>query len=312
MNALITGAAGFIGSHLTDKLLSEGWCVTGVDSFTDYYDNLVKERNLEASLRDRDFRLVTADLLEANIEDLLDGIDVVFHLAGQPGVRGSWGTDFRTHVERNIVLTQKMLEAARSRSLRKFVFASSSSVYGNSAHYPTAESSPQLPVSPYGVSKLAAEKLCLAYGQTFGIPIVALRYFTVYGPRQRPDMAFNRFITWMNQGSEVVVYGDGTQRRDFTFVADAVQATIQAGICEAAGLALNVGGGKSVALADVLNEISKILDKPLRIKREPRQLGDVEVTGADITLARELLGYSPSTPLAQGLRAQAEYQEAVS
>ncbi|MGI8968335.1 MAG: NAD-dependent epimerase/dehydratase family protein [Chloroflexota bacterium] len=306
MRTLVTGAAGFIGSHLSERLLDEGHEVLGVDAFTDYYDRARKERNV-VGLRDRPgFTLIEADLESADLPTLVDDCDVIFHLAGQPGVRGSWGPDFRLYLERNVWATQRLLEAVRGSPLHKFVLASSSSVYGDAERYPTSELDLPRPISPYGVTKLAAERLCLAYHSTYGVPVMALRYFTVYGPRQRPDMAFSRFIEAIDRGQEIVVYGDGAQTRDFTFVADAVDGTYRAALGTESGHVLNIGGGACVALIDVLRLLGEATGREPKLRFIENQAGDVRHTAADITQARGLIGYEPRVILSEGLRRQVE------
>jgi nucleoside-diphosphate-sugar epimerase len=301
MLALVTGAAGFVGSHLCTALLDDGADVVAVDAFTDRYSRRRKEQNL-AHLRGRaGLNLVEADLSEAALAPLLDGVDCVFHLAGQPGVRASWGPDFVDYVRHNIGATQRLLEACRLRPLRKFVFASSSSVYGNAETYPTPESLRPQPVSPYGVTKLAAEHLCEVYRTSFGVPVASLRLFTVYGPRQRPDMAFSRLVSAALAGEEFKVYGDGEQTRDFTFVGDVVQAMRDAAASDWCGVA-NIGGGSRTSLNDVL-EIVRDLCGELRIVRRPQAIGDVRHTAADISVAAAAFGFQPRTSLPQGLAA---------
>lgn len=307
MKALVTGAAGFIGSHLSERLLAEGHEVVGIDCFTEYYDRSLKERNIAGLRGHPSFRLRVADLATANLHELVEGSDLVFHLAGQPGVRASWGDDFRVYLERNLWATQRLLEALRDRPIKKLVFASSSSVYGDAERYPTRESDLPQPISPYGVTKLAGERLCLAYHAGYGVPAIALRYFTVYGPRQRPDMAFPRFIAALQGGKEITVYGDGQQTRDFTFVADTVEATIRAGLCDTSGVVLNVGGGSRVPLIDVITVLGQLCSVEPRIRFADDQRGDVRNTGADPARAEEVLHYRPQTPLFEGLRRQVEY-----
>jgi nucleoside-diphosphate-sugar epimerase len=298
---LVTGAAGFVGSHLSAALLDDGAEVVAVDAFTDYYSRLGKEQNL-AHLRGRDgFSFLEADLSEAPLAPLLDGVDCVFHLAGQPGVRASWGPDFVQYVRHNIVVTQRLLEASMLQPLRKFVFSSSSSVYGDAEAYPTAESLRPQPVSPYGVTKLAAEHLCEVYRTSFGVPVASLRLFTVYGPRQRPDMAFSRLVTAALAGEEFEVYGDGEQTRDFTFVGDVVQAMRDAAASDWCGVA-NIGGGSRTSLNAVL-DIVRDLCGELRIVRRPSATGDVRHTAADTSVAAAAFGYHPRTSLPEGLAA---------
>ena len=304
MRALVTGVAGFIGSHLAERLVADGYEVIGVDAFTESYDRRLKHGNLASLLAQSGFQLVEADLATADLVSLVQGCDQVFHLAAQPGVRASWGDDFRLYLERNVWAIQRLLEALRGWTGRKLVVASSSSIYGEAERFPTGEQDLPRPISPYGVTKLAAERLCLAYGRSYGIPAVALRYFTVYGPRQRPDMAFSRFIAALHEGQEITVYGDGRQTRDFTYVADAVEATVQAATSAVVGEAINVGGGWRVTLLDVLTALSRLLNQPLRIEWQPPQPGDLRDTGADLRRARAALGYAPRVDLVTGLRAQ--------
>jgi nucleoside-diphosphate-sugar epimerase len=306
MIALVTGAAGFVGSHLCTALLDDGADVVAVDAFTDYYSRGRKEQNL-AHLRGRaGLSFVEADLSEAALAPLLDGIDCVFHLAGQPGVRASWGPDFVDYVRHNIGATQRLLEACMLHPLRKFVFASSSSVYGNAEAYPTPESLRPQPVSPYGVTKLAAEHLCEVYRTSFGVPVASLRLFTVYGPRQRPDMAFSRLVGAALAGEEFEVYGDGEQTRDFTFVGDVVQAMRDAAASDWCGVA-NIGGGSRTSLNDVLETVRDLCGD-LRIVRRPQATGDVRHTAADTSVAAAAFGYRPRTSLAQGLAAMVDWE----
>jgi UDP-glucose 4-epimerase len=304
--ALITGVAGFIGSHLAETLLSKGKKVVGIDAFTEYYDPDRKRANVAPLLAQPGFRLVEEDLATCDLGSALEGCDVVFHQAGQPGVRGSWGDDFRLYLERNLLATQRLLEALRAHPVQKLVFASSSSVYGDAERYPTAETDLPRPISPYGVTKLAGEHLCLAYATGYGVPLVALRYFTVYGPRQRPDMAFSRFIRAVLAGDEITVYGDGQQTRDFTYVSDIVDANIAAAGSELRSEVVNIGGGSRVTVLEVLDLIGAIAGKEPRIRFIETQRGDVRHTGADLSRARALLGYEPRVPLPEGLRRQVE------
>jgi nucleoside-diphosphate-sugar epimerase len=308
MIALVTGAAGFVGSHLSAALLDDGTEVLGVDAFTDYYSRLRKEQNL-AHLRGRPgFSFVEADLSEAPLAPLLDGVDRVFHLAGQPGVRASWGPDFVQYVRHNIAATQRLLEASMLHPLRKFVFASSSSVYGDAEAYPTPESLRPQPVSPYGVTKLAAEHLCEVYRTSFGVPVASLRLFTVYGPGQRPDMAFCRLVAAALAGEEFEVYGDGEQTRDFTFVGDVVQAMRDAAASDWCGVA-NIGGGSRTSLNAVLDIVSDLCGE-LRVVRRPQATGDVRHTAADTSVAQAAFGYRPRTSLPEGLAAMVAWARA--
>jgi UDP-glucose 4-epimerase len=304
VKALITGVAGFIGSHLAEALIARGWNVTGLDSFTDYYARSVKEGNL-ASLRGRPgFRMIEGSVQHTDLAALLDDKTHVFHLAAQAGVRKSWGRDFRTYTENNVDASQRLLEACVGRPLHRFVYASSSSLYGDNVSIPMREDALPQPVSPYGVTKLAAEQLCHLYFVNHGVPTTSVRYFTVYGPRQRPDMAFHRFIRASLDGTPLTLYGDGEQTRDFTFVADAVAATIAAGERGIPGRAYNIGGGSRVSMNRVLEIIGRVAGKPLDVRREPPQKGDMRDTYADTTLARADLGFAPSVTLEQGIEAE--------
>ena len=304
MRALVTGVAGFIGSHLTASLLDQGATVIGVDSFTDYYPRAIKERNLGENKLREGFRFAETDIHHADLPALLDGVTHVFHLAAQAGVRKSWGRDFRTYTVNNIEATQMLLEACVGRPLVRFVHASSSSVYGDRAPIPMREDALPQPVSPYGVTKMAAEQLGYLYSVNFEVPVVAMRYFTVYGPRQRPDMAFNRFIRAAIADTPITLYGDGEQTRDFTFVADAVAATIAAGHRGVPGTAYNIGGGSRVSMNEVVKIIERIAGRPLKVTREAAQKGDMRDTYADTSLARRDLGFSPNVPLEEGIEAE--------
>jgi len=308
MRALVTGVAGFLGSTLAEALRGSGFDVLGVDAFTSNYDVAVKRGNLTRLAEDPGFRLVEADLRHADLGPLLEGVTHVAHLAALPGVRQSWGDSFREYAEHNVVATQRLLEAVRERPVARIAVASSSSVYGAARRAPTAEDEPRRPISPYGVTKLAAEALVHAYRTEHGVPAVALRYFTVYGPRQRPDMGFHRFFEAGRHGIPVTVYGDGGQTRDFTFVEDAIQATIAALTRPAAEFAYNVGGGHRVALVDVLHRIEGLVGRPIERRHIEPQRGDPRDTAADTALARRDLGYEPRTSLEQGLSRQWEWQ----
>ncbi len=312
MRALVTGVAGFIGSHLGEALLAAGHEVVGIDCFTDYYERSRKEANLALLRCDPRFRFVEARLGGADLPTLLSGVSHVFHLAAQAGVRRSWGGDFRVYTVHNIDTTQALLEACVDRPLARFVYASSSSVYGDDVALPMREDALPRPVSPYGVTKLAAEQLCLLYHHNCGVPATALRYFTVYGPRQRPDMAFLRFLQAGMRGDPIHLYGDGGQTRDFTFVADAVAATVAAGDHGVPGRVYNVGGGSRVSINEVLDLVARCVGRPLDVHRKPTGRGDMRDTYADSSLARQDLGFSPSTALEHGVRAQHRWLSALS
>lgn len=301
MRALVTGAAGFVGSHLSEALLDDGVEVTGVDCFTSYYARPYKEANLAPLLARPGFSFVEADLSVSPLDPLLAGAEQVYHLAGQPGVRASWGADFGEYVRHNVLVTQRILETCRRTAPAKLVYASSSSVYGDAEAYPTAESLRPQPVSPYGVTKLAAEHLCEVYRRSFGVPAVSLRLFTVYGPRQRPDMAFRKLVHAALHGEPFEVFGDGRQTRDFTFVGDVVRAMRDAAASPWCGVA-NVGGGARTSLNDVLAMVGNLCGD-VRLVRRPAARGDVRDTAADTTVARIAFGYRPTTTLSAGLAA---------
>jgi UDP-glucose 4-epimerase len=304
--ALVTGCAGFVGSHLCEALLSRGCRVVGVDCFTDYYSRSIKESNI-AELRGAErFTMVEADLADAPLEPVLDGIDVVFHLAARPGVRHSFGRGLGAYLRDNIQATQRLLETAAGRGLKAFVYASSSSVYGDQDTYPAREDAPVRPVSPYGSTKVITEQLARAFWCGAGVPVVGLRYFTVYGPRQRPDMAFARFLASSLAGRRLSVLGDGRQVREFTYVEDVVRATVAAAEGGEHGSVYNVGGGVAVAVLDVIALLEELLGGPLEVAFADPVRGDPRRTEADITRAVKELGYRPSTPLAEGLAAQIE------
>ncbi len=307
MRCLVTGAAGFIGSHLTERLLEQGHEVVGVDTFTSYYDPALKRRNLAAAREWAAFQLMETDLAEAPLEPLVDGVDVVFHLAGQPGVRGSWGEQFAEYQRNNIQATQRLLEVLRSRPIQRLVYASSSSVYGD-APLPMREDARPQPLSPYGITKLAAEHLVHVYYRSYGLPTIGLRFFTVYGPRQRPDMAFNRFIRAIHGGEPIQLYGDGRQTRDFTYVGDVAEACLRAATSECVGQAINVGGGSRVAVNEVLAMLGELIGRPVRVERQESQRGDAQHTSASAEKAYALLGWQPAVTLAEGLRRQVDWQ----
>lgn len=303
MKILVTGAAGFIGSHLCERLAEEGETVVGLDSYTDYYDVDRKRRHAEM-LAQRGIEVIEGDINEVDLDSLLQGIDAVVHLAGQPGVRASWGSEFDHYVRANVQATQRLLEAAKGHDLRKFVQASSSSVYGDAESFPTPETALPRPVSPYGVTKLAAEHLGVLYHKAFGVPTVGLRYFTIFGPRQRPDMAFSRFIDAARAGRPIPVYGDGEQVRDFTYVSDCVAATIAAVRRGRPGGVYNIAGGTQASVNDVLGLLEELLGREVKRDEQPAMTGDARRTGADTSLAREELGYRPEVDLRRGLELQ--------
>lgn len=310
MTVLVTGAAGFVGSTLAELLLDEGHPVLGVDAFTDYYPRQTKERNLSRVRGRAGFRFVEADLSRVAIAPLLSGVDTVFHLAGQPGVRASWGADFGHYVRHNVLVTQRLLEACRDRHLRKLVYASSSSVYGDAEAYPTAETVRPSPVSPYGVTKLAAEHLCEVYRRSFEVPAVSLRLFTVYGPGQRPDMAFSRLVGAAVRGEPFELFGDGLQTRDFTFVGDVVRAMVDAAASGWCGVA-NIGGGARTSMREVLDVVTGLCG-PLDLVHRPTARGDVRDTAADTTVAQAAFGYRARTKLADGLAQMVAHEQSMS
>ncbi len=307
MKALVTGAAGFIGSTLSAALLARDAEVTGVDCFTDYYGRDIKTGNLAPLVTHPRFSFVEAPLQTAPLETLLDGVTHVFHLAAQAGVRGSWGTQFATYTSHNVDATQRLLEAAKDRPLTRLIYASSSSVYGDLVPVPMREDARLQPLSPYGVTKLAAEHLCHLYQVNHGVPAVSLRFFTVYGPRQRPDMAFHRFIRAALLGQPITLFGDGEQTRDFTFVDDIVTAALAAGDRGRPGGVYNIGGGSRVTINHVLALIARRTGRSLDVRRHPAEKGDMRDTWADTTLARADLDFQPSRTLEAGLSAECEW-----
>ena len=310
MKCLVTGAAGFIGSSLADLLLSQGHEVVGIDCFADYYPRETKESNLSNARSEARFSFVEDDLLTADLDALLAGVDWVFHQAAQAGVRASWGESFDVYVRNNISVTQRLLERARESRIEKLVYASSSSVYGDSPDLPLRESARPQPVSPYGVTKLAAEHLCYLYHVNYGVPTVSLRYFTVYGPRQRPDMAFNKFIRSALTGGEIIVHGDGEQTRDFTYISDICNANLLAAQSDAVGRVFNVGGGSRVTVNHVLDVLNGLAGERVRVRHIEDQKGDVRHTLSDAAPAREALGYRTSVSVEEGLAREFEWLKA--
>jgi UDP-glucose 4-epimerase len=307
MKAVVTGVAGFIGSHLTESLLASGHEVVGIDGFVDYYPRAVKEANLEALRRHAGFRLVEGLVEAVALAPAIEGAAQVFHLAAQAGVRASWGSQFERYTTHNVLATQRLFEAAVAAGTPRVVLASSSSVYGDSPTLPLREDSICHPVSPYGVTKLACEHLARLYGRLHGLPIVSLRYFTVYGPRQRPDMAFHRFLRSARDGSPLEVFGDGRQTRDFTYVDDIVAATRAAGDSGHPGCVYNVGGGERVSINEVIGLIEEISGRHLDVRRGPAQKGDMRDTFADTTAAARDLAFRSSVSLREGLAREWEW-----
>jgi len=307
MKALVTGAAGFIGSHLAERLLQDGYEVCGVDKFLENYPRQWKEQNLSGLLRHPRFRFIESDLVQLSLPELIDGVVYVFHLAAQPGVRASWGKEFDRYTHNNLLATQKLLEACKGRRIQKFVFASSSSVYGDTTDLPMREDGVTCPVSPYGMTKLAGEHLCYLYWKAFEVPVVSLRFFTVYGPRQRPDMGFHIFMRALLRDEELPLYDDGEQTRDFTFYSDIVGGTLAAAQYPGFGEIFNLGGGCRTTLNEMLQTLETISGRKLRIKKLPRQAGDVRHTEAELGRARDRLGFNPHVGLAEGLRQEWEW-----
>jgi nucleoside-diphosphate-sugar epimerase len=306
MHCLVTGAAGFIGSHLCERLLADGHAVTGVDCFTAYYPRPVKERNLSAVRGEPHFAFHEVDLSGGVPAEVVRGAEWVFHLAAMPGLTRSW-LDFDTYNRHNLTATHRLLEALRgSPTLKRLVYASTSSVYGKYAS--GDESLPTRPSSPYGITKLAGEQLCRVYGDEFGVPAVVLRYFSVYGPRQRPEMGYHLFINAILKGQPITLTGDGLQVRGNTYISDCVEATVRA--AEAMpGEVFNLGGGELVTVVEVIRRLEKIIGKPAIVERHPPRKGDQLATGADVTKLMRHLGWKPTTSVDEGLAKQVEWQK---
>ena len=312
MQTLVTGAAGFIGSHLCDRLLADGHSVVGIDSFTDYYSRTVKEANLANALQQPGFRLLELDLVDDDLSGALEGAEVVFHIAGRSGVRASRRNRFDYYVRDNVLSTERILEASARASIRRFVHASSSSVYGDAERLPTRENTVPMPLSSYGVTKLAAETLVQLYGHRAGLPVVVLRYFYLYGPRQRPDMAISRFVDALMQDTEIELFGDGEQTRDFTYIGDAIEATVAAVTAPVVGQVLNIGGGSQRTLNSVIARVEELAGRKARVNRRPSATGDHRNGCASINLARRYLGWEPRVPLGEGLAQQWAWQQSQS
>ncbi|MDX8289642.1 NAD-dependent epimerase/dehydratase family protein [Metabacillus indicus] len=312
MNILVTGCAGFIGSHLCEKLLeNEAHTVTGIDCMIGPVPEPLKNINLHNLLTHPRFQLIRKSIMEIDCKELIEKADVVYHLAGIPGVRSSWGKDFHPYAENNILATQKLLEAAKGTSLKKFIYASTSSIYGYK-HGKVSEDAMPDPLSPYGVTKLAGEHLCSVYNHNFGVPAVILRYFTVYGPRQRPDMAFHRFFKQIMTDQPLTLFGDGSQTRDFTYIDDCVKGTAAVmNADDTIGRIFNIGGKERASVIDLIREIELITGRKADIQFLDAAIGEPKHTHADISLAKNVLGYSPDVPLKEGLRKEYDYMKRI-
>lgn len=307
MKCLVTGAAGFIGSHLSERLIALGHQVTGIDCFTDYYSRKLKEHNLHLLKNSTAFKFIEADIIDLELGEILSEVDYVFHQAAQAGVRLSWGQDFEIYTRQNILVTQKLLETAANCNLKRFIYASSSSIYGATEDMPMHEKSFPHPLSPYGVTKLAAEQLCYLYWRNFGVPVISLRYFTVYGPRQRPDMAFRKFITAILAGQSIDIYGDGEQTRDFTYISDAVEANVSCLDKGIVGEVYNIGGGSRITVNNVLKVLGELTGQPVKANYRQDQKGDMRHTYADVSKAKEGLGYMPKITVTEGLKREIDW-----
>ena len=306
---LITGVAGFIGSNLADALVKKGYFVRGIDSFEKNYEEALKRNNIKHLLKKNNFSFSEENLLKVDLEEQLDGVEYIFHQAGQPGVRSSWGKEFKIYLENNVWATQKLLESVKGKRIKKMIFASSSSVYGNAERFPTTEKNLPYPISPYGVTKLAAEQLCLLYWKNYQVPVVALRYFTVYGPRQRPDLFFHKLIKAALCGGTIEIYGDGKQTRSYTYIDDVVDANILAMGMDVTGQVMNIGGGARVSVNEAIELVEKISGRSIKKSYVDPKKGDVKHTCASIKKARAMLGYYPKTRIKKGLLSQFEWMK---
>jgi len=312
MKILVTGAAGFIGSHLCEKLLENtNNQVIGIDSFIGPTPSTLKQHNLITLVKNPHFTFINEHLLNCDLQKLLVGIDVVYHLAAIPGVRSSWGNDFYPYVENNIVVTQRLLEACKDLKLEKFIYASTSSIYGEKDGKVSENMVPR-PLSPYGATKLTGEHLCHIYQESYGIPVVVLRYFTVYGPRQRPDMAFHRFIKQMILNEPITIFGDGKQTRDFTYINDCIEGTSAViSAKNVIGETINIGGKERSSVLDIISLLEQITNKKAKIEFSQKVKGEPRQTWADISKADNLLNYFPTTTLEKGLEKEFHYFQSI-
>jgi UDP-glucose 4-epimerase len=305
---VVTGVAGFVGSTLAERLIADGHDVVGIDNFTPYYKRSIKEHNLIKLLDESRFTFIEGDLNTIELDNVLLDTAVVFHQAAQAGVLASWGDSFQTYVDSNIRAMQRLLETAKHYPLQRFVYASSSSVYGNTLDLPAREAGLPAPVSPYGVTKLAGEHLCNLYAANFGVPAVSLRYFTVYGPRQRPDMGIHKFIRATLTGQPITIYGDGTQTRDFTYITDIVAANLQAAQRDLApGSVYNTGGGSRISVNELVDLIQAIVGQAVELRFIDKQAGDAEHTAADLARAHAELGFAPQVGHREGITNEAAW-----